>query len=261
MKLLYWNTNKIKSLVQIIDICISESPDIFFLSEIDENLLETESRPLNEIGYEYTPNPGSDRVKILIKKGLDIELGLQNKYYTMISVDEFDLNIISLHLPSQMFQHMDALKEFIRDFRAKIDETIGSPLEKRIIVIGDFNVNPFEKPMIDFDGFSATNSINSKSKVTHLGKSKTYYYNPTWQLYSNNVFPGTKYFQRPSGSSYDILEHHFLDQVVISIKLLNEIDWEKIKIVQKSSKFIFKSNGSNKILESDHLPLAYQIKL
>lgn len=259
MKIIYWNTNNIEELLQILDICNSENPDIFFLSEIDENILEKETELLDNNNYIHLSNPGSSRVSIIVKKGIDIELGLQNKYYTNVKLPKLDLDIISLHLPSQMFQHFDALKEFIRDFRKDIDINIGIPNEKRILLIGDFNVSPFDKPMIDFDGFSATNSTNSRQSITHLGKKKAVYYNPTWKLYSNSDFPGTKYFKRPSGSSYDILEHHFLDQVVISTKLSSELKNENIKVIEKSQNYTYYNLGSNVIVESDHLPLCYEI--
>jgi exonuclease III len=261
MKIIYWNTNNISKINQIIDICSTERPDIFFLSEIDEKLLEDNNQYFNDINYEYFLNPGSERVKILKKLNLKIDLGLQHKYYSFISMKENNLNLISLHFPSQIYQPMESLKEFIRNFRNTIDNRIGSPLEERIILIGDFNVNPFEKPMLDFDGFSATNNISSKGEVRHLGQVRTLYYNPTWQLYSNKKFPGTMYYKRPSSSSYDILEHHLLDQVIISIKLLNEIKSEQIKTIERTSNFVFKRENSNKIYESDHLPLSYQINL
>lgn len=261
MKVIYWNTNKIKNLSTILDICISENPDVFFLSEIDEKIIENEIKELDNINYLHFLNPGSSRVSIITKKQLNIKLGLQNKYYTNVKLPDLDIELISLHLPSQMFQHFDALKEFIRDFRKDIDINIGVPDEKRILLIGDFNVSPFDKPMIDFDGFSATNSINSRDKITHLTKNKAIYYNPTWQLYSNTNFPGTKYFRRPSGSSYDVLEHHFLDQVVISTKLCRELKSENIEVIKKSKKYTYYNKGSNVIMESDHLPLSYKISI
>lgn len=260
MKFLYWNTNNINTLDEIIDLLSQEKPHIFFLSEISELTLNDNITNLETIGYKLLLNPGCLRVRIIYKIDIDLELGIQNKYFTHVKLSEQNAHIISLHLPSQMFQHMDSLKEFIRDFRNKIDTNIGSPEEQNIIIIGDFNVNPFEKPMIDFDGFSATNSIKSRKKITHLGKQKSLYYNPTWKLYNNNDFPGTKYFRRPSASSYDIIEHHFLDQVVISPKLLEIISNEDIKVITQSSKYKYFSNEINSILISDHLPLSYEIK-
>jgi exonuclease III len=261
MKIIYWNTNNIQELHQILDICDSENPDVFFLSEIDDDILIRDTKILDKTNYSHFPNPGSSRVRILIKNGIDVELGIQNKYYTNIKLPELELDVISLHLPSQMWQHFDALKEFIRDFRIDIDQNIGLPNERRILLIGDFNVSPFEKPMIDFDGFSATNSTNARESITHLGKHKSLYYNPTWKLYTNSHFPGTKHFKRPSGSSYDILEHHFLDQVVISTKLSIDLKKEEIKVIEQSPKYLYYNKGSNVILESDHLPLSYEISI
>jgi exonuclease III len=260
MKFIYWNTNNIKSLNQILDICDSEIPQVFFLSEIDEKMLQDNADLLKKHNYKYFANPGSSRVKIIIQDGLNIALGLQNKYYSNVKLPDINLDVISLHLPSQMFQHYDALKAFIRDFREDIDLNIGNSIDNNILIIGDFNVSPFDKPMIDFDGFSATNSINARHSITHLTKKKNLYYNPTWKLYSNTEFPGTKHFKRPSGSSYDVLEHHFLDQVVISSKLLNELKSEEIRVITQSNKFDYYLSGSNTLLESDHLPLTYEIK-
>lgn len=261
MNIIYWNTHKIGSLDPIIDICKTESPDIFFLSEIEDATIQASIKKISKINYTQIINPGCERVKILAKNSININLSFQNKFYSSLIIPELDLNIISVHLPSQMFQHLKSLKEFIRDFRSEIDINIGKSDEENIVIIGDFNVNPFDEAMIDFDGFSATNSTITRSKITHLGKTKEIYYNPTWKLYGDNIFPGTKYFRRPSGSSYDILEHHFLDQVVISRKLLSNLKSEEIKTIIKSKKYIFKEVGKNIIQESDHLPLSYTLNL
>lgn len=259
MNLIYWNTNKTTSLEPVLDVCETESPDIIFLSEIDDETIDLGNAALSKIGYHQIKNPGCERVKVISKLSIQLTLSLQNKYFTSLYDNELNLSIISVHLPSQMFQHLKALKEFIRDFRREIDLNIGASEDESIVIIGDFNVHPFDEAMIDFDGFSATNSVLARRKITNLKKTKELYYNPTWNLYSNNDFPGTKYFRRPSGSSYDILEHHFLDQVVISRKLLSRLTTQSIKTINKSNKYIFREEGKNLILESDHLPLSYTL--
>lgn len=261
MNLIYWNTNKINTVDAIIDICLTESPDIFFLSEIDDKIIDDSKTELSKINYLHIKNPGCERVKILAKDKININLTFQSKYYTSLIIPDLNLNVISVHLPSLMFQHLKSLKAFIREFRNEIDLNIGNSTDENIIIIGDFNVNPFDEAMIDFDGFSASNSTITRKKITHLGKTKEMYYNPTWKLYNNTTFPGTKYFKRPSGSSYDVLEHHFLDQVVISRKLLADIKTENIKTINKTKSYIFNEDGKNKIQESDHLPLSYTINL
>lgn len=261
IKCIYWNTKNIQLIDRIIDILKFETPQLFFLSEINSQLIENSQIKLDSLGYEYFPNPGCDRIKILKQKSLKASLNLQDSFYSVIKINDFNTYVISIHLPSQYFRHMDCLKDFIRNFRLIIDSEIGSSLIEKILIIGDFNVNPFEKPMIDFDGFLATNSINSRSHVTHSSKTKATYYNPTWQLYSRKHFPGTILFKRPSGSSYDILEFHFLDQVVISNKLLKSITEEHISVIEETMNFSFLSKTNKKISGSDHLPLSYQFNL
>lgn len=258
MKILYWNIKQNENINYITELLSQELPDLFFLAEINKDILQ-ESKKFNDIGYEFFENPGCERITILKKIKLTSNLGLQSRYYTSIEIPSVDLIVISVHLPSQMFQHMKALKEFIRDFRSTIDSEYGSSIESRILVIGDFNVNPFEEPMIDFDGFSASNSRRSRSIAKSINNNeKILYYNPTWQLYSRTDFPGTKYFRRPSGSSYDILEHHYLDQVVISQKLRDEIIKERIDVIEITETLSFFNKEKNIIEGSDHLPLLYE---
>jgi exonuclease III len=261
MTAIYWNTNKQNDFDRISDILSDVQPDVMFLSEINEDVIQAKQEKINVLNYEYFENPGCNRVKILKHQNFPLELHLQNNYFTIVRNSETDIYVVSLHFPSQMYQHLDSLKEFIRDFRTTLDLEIGSSSEKKVLIIGDFNVNPFEKPMIDFDGFLATNSSKSRTSVTHLTKNRTTYYNPTWKLYSRNHFPGTKAFTRPSGASYDIIEHHFLDQVVISQQLRSTISEENISVIEKTKNFIFFDEKRNKVVGSDHLPLLYNIKI
>lgn len=260
MKFTYWNTQKIDAFDRIIDIVQKEDPCLFFLSEFDLDCLTGKESKLLEHGYELYDNPGCKRVSILKRVGFEVELSLQNKFYTTTRIKKDDLYVVSLHLPSQMWQSMASLKEFLRDLRITLDEEIGSSSDAKILLIGDFNVNPYESPMIDYDGFVSTNSPKAKHTINYLGKSRTTYYNPTWELYSRTNFPGTKQFSRPSASSYDVLEFHYLDQVVISQKLLMSIVEHKIDIIEETENFTFFNHVSNKVEGSDHLPITYKIK-
>lgn len=261
MKAIYWNTKETERLDVIIDILSDMKPDLLFLSEIKSTFIQNNIDKIDQVGFEYFANPGCERVIILKNKKKSLELKFQANHYTAVRDIENDIYVVSVHLPSQMFQHFKALKNFIRRFRGTLDEEIGSSVEKKIMIIGDFNVNPHEEPMIDFDGFLAANSINSRTTITNLGESKATYYNPTWKLYSRSHFPGTKAFFRPSGSSYDIIEHHFLDQVVISQELRKNISEEIIQVIEKTNNFAFFDEEKNKIVIGDHLPLLYQFKI
>ncbi len=258
MKCVYWNTKSIEYLQLIIDILVCECPDVFFLSETHLEFLVINEAHFFKLGYEIFSNPGCERVKILKKMNVDVELSVQSKYYTSIKDKNTETYIVSIHFPSTMFQHIDGLKKFIRNFRNEIDSEIGDSLNERILIIGDFNVNPFEKPMIDFDGFLATNSPNGRKEITHLDESRSSYFNPTWKLYSRGHFPGTMHFKRPSGFSFDILEFHYLDQVVVSQKLKSDLVYERIEVIERIGETNFFDVKKNAIIGSDHLPILYE---
>lgn len=261
MKFVYWNSKKHAEFSTISDILTDVSPDVLFLAETEEQLIVSNYSLLAASGFEHFENPGCDRIIVIKKTTTILNLSKQAHYYSALKDPVNDVTIVSVHLPSQMYQPMDGLKSHLRDFRQEVDEEFGSSLEKNILLIGDFNINPFEKPMIDFDGFSASNSRNLRKEAVHLRKRKALYYNPTWTLYSNNIFPGTMYYQRPSASAFDVLEHHFLDQVVMSYSMSKRIAHESISILENTVSSIFFDAKSNTVQHSDHLPLTYEYKL
>lgn len=260
MKCIFWNIGEPLNFSAVIDILKYEIPDMFFLAEMPQEKIVQFESDLKSIGFEYFLNPGCTRITIIKKIVFNVNLARQATYYSCVKEITNKVYVIAVHLPSQMYQSIDGLKSFFRRFRSEIDSEIGDSLTENILIIGDFNVSPFEKPMIDFDGFSASNSVNLRNEAVHLSERKSLYYNPTWLLYGTNHFPGTKYFKRPSASSFDILEHHFLDQVLLSYQLRKNIQFEKIRILEKTNNFVFFNAKKNKICLSDHLPLIYEYK-
>ena len=261
MKIIYWNTKQHSNYLAVLEILTEEIPDVMFLAECDSTLILSNLSDLNINGYEHFENPGCSRITIVKKISTNFSLSKQSTYYSSIKDPCNNVNIISVHLPSQLYQHIDGLKNYFRNLRIEIDSDFGSSLTSNILLIGDFNVNPFDKPMIDFDGFAASNSKKLKGHITHLGERKELYYNPTWTLYNNNSFPGTKYFRRPSNSAFDILEHHFLDQVIMSYHMSQNITLESMKVLEMTTSNIFFDSISNSIKISDHLPIIFEYKI
>ena len=257
MKIIYWNANKNTEIKLICEMLLENIPDILFLSEINESFLNSNSLALKSIGYKIYPNPGCERVKIIIAGNTIISLGLQNKFFTSVLTQD-GLYIISVHFPSQMYNHMDGQKYNLRNFRNNIDGIIGSSNTTPILIIGDMNVNPYEPAMVNYDGFMASNSLKSRETIKYIEEYRETYYNPTWRLYTEPNFPGTKKFPRPSGSSFDIIEFHFLDQVVISNNLKNKIVIDELKLIKETTNFKLYNKRYNRIDYSDHLPLQYE---
>lgn len=258
MTIIYWNTHNIQDLKIIEELLKNKKPDILFLSEFDISILISNISTLTNLNYEISYNPGCDKIVTIKNINIHLEPSLQSTDFTVYYYKKNDIHIISLHLPSQLHRHMDDLKETIREFRLEIDNEIGNSLDTKILVIGDFNVNPYETPMINFDGFLASNAKFGRKTIKRR-VTKSTYYNPTWKLYASEKFPGTKFYNRPSGSSYDITEFHYLDQVVLSRAFLDEVKDDKIYVLEKTKNIDLINKKTNRIIKGiDHLPLVYQ---
>ncbi|MDR4954008.1 hypothetical protein REB14_17650 [Chryseobacterium sp. ES2] len=262
MKLIFWNTKKINNFRIIMSILNDESPDFLFLAEFNYNELNPYISELNSINYEHFLNPGCDKILIIKKKEIvDIDLSLQHTDYSAIYIKSIDIYIISVHMPSQLNYGLDALKHNLSEFKFQFENHIGNSEQKSILLIGDFNVNPFESPIVNYDGLSATNTTNFSAIKVFRGQENHIYYNPTWKLYTNINFPGTFRKTRPSNSSFDVIDHHYLDQVIISHKFLKRINNEQINTVLQTTEFNIFDLTLNKIIHSDHLPIKYEFQL
>lgn len=262
MKTIFWNTKRINDFKIILSILKEEVPDFLFLAEFTKDDFSTFDKDLNDVDYEHYSNPGCGKIVIIKKKSLtDVNLSIQHNDYSALYLKTLDLYIIALHMPSQMSYSLDALEYNLSEFKFEFENHIGNSEQKSILLIGDFNVNPFESPIINYNGLSATNTTNFNVIKKFRGSENHIYYNPTWKLYTNNSFPGTFKKARPSNSVFDVIDHHYLDQVILSHKLLKRITKEEINTVNKTSEFDIFDITTNKINYSDHLPIKYEFQI
>ncbi|MCY9665126.1 hypothetical protein M5X11_09160 [Paenibacillus alginolyticus] len=136
------------------------------------------------------------------------------------------------------------------------------------IIMGDFNMNPFELGMVELDGFNAVISkdVAIGGKKTFLGKQYPYLYNPSWHLHGNinnaESVPGTYYY-----NGEDSIYWYLFDQVVISPSIISRFDYSNFKIITEIpnlagvSKQLLggRKRRPNRRLYSDHLPIRCKI--
>ncbi len=154
-------------------------------------------------------------------------------------------------------------KSFPRKKRIHMSDHIGLIEEKlhsivNSMLIGDFNVDPFEMPMISFSGMSATNGLacSRREEVTRAGEKTKLFYNPMWTLYS-------PYKDRPGSHRYsrlgeDVVSWHFLDQVIIRPTLIDSFKFESLKLINGTENYNYLNRNQTPYL-SDHLPLMCEI--
>lgn len=271
LKFLFWNLNKKDLSTFIVDLVMQEAVDIVILAEsdsINHMLLE------RELTRTYK-GPFTSRFKNGHKSLL---LDNLSKPVQRANVDkrtsacEYNINgenilIVGVHLRDKYSHDSEDLYQMAGQHRAFID----SYNVKKTIIVGDFNMNPYEKGIMSATGF---NAIMSKEDIKYnpvrtFGYSNTsLYYNPSWEAYRFTHPNGSFHYKSNTEASNPYW--HLLDQVLLSPELMDSFVNGSIKIIKRigSTNLLKKSKSRassyetlipNKGLYSDHLPIVFKI--
>lgn len=132
---------------------------------------------------------------------------------------------------------------------------------KNSIVVGDFNVNPFE------DIFVASNSLFAipyreelkKYTASKQNLEREKFFNPSWKFLSNQTAPYASYYYNSS----ELVNYYWnmFDQVIIRPQLINAFDMHSYSILTETKTCKLMHNGKpNKNNYSDHLPIFFKIR-
>ncbi len=139
----------------------------------------------------------------------------------------------------------------------------------RTVLVGDFNMNPFDKGMIDPEGFGAMMSrslvIRHSSKVA--GGIRRFY-NPMWSRLGRELpEPPGSYYGNNSGDPFNIFWHS-LDQVLIRPALFDSFRDEDFRLLtsipwgQNETLDLIRSRDTHwEVRVSDHLPILFTLDL
>ena len=138
----------------------------------------------------------------------------------------------------------------------------------RSVIVGDFNLDPFEDGMVFTNGFGA---MMTKELVRSIAptpdKRLGHFYNPMWGRMGRDIddgAPGTYYWDasRPSNIYWN-----YLDQVLIGYDLLDRFPDDRFRILTsvpvsgEDRQLIRKKEIHWGIELSDHLPILFDIDL
>lgn len=183
--ILFWNINKQPLLKEIVFLCHTHKVDILVLAECklsDVAILQA-INPNIERKYLAPFNP-SAYLSFFYRYPIECISLVRDQGRTSIKRISppigNDFILVALHLPSKLrMQDKEQVFECIRV--AQLIEEAESRLEHdRTLVIGDFNMNPFETGMVSADGFHAVMDRNIADKVSRKVQRKDckYFYNP-----------------------------------------------------------------------------------
>lgn len=264
--ILFWNINKKPLLKEIVSLCHIHEVDILVLAECN----------LSDVDILEAINPGIKR-KYLAPFNPSSYISFFYRYspeYIQLVRDDGriairrilppigkDFILVALHLPSklrmqdkeQVFECTRAIED-IREAETRVGHD-------RTIVIGDFNMNPFETGMVAADGFHAVmdRKIALKGSRKVGGKERKYFYNPMWRLMGDDTksFLGTYYYSSGHVSYF----WNTFDQALLRPSLLDYFKTQDISVIsQVGEQSLLKNNKINKAF-SDHLPIMIKLDI
>ncbi len=256
MNIVFWNTNTNKNINLIIaDIIKNNNCDIFILLEYEDNCEEL-CRKLEQFGnrFKYSKSRANKNIAIIYKDEIKMEFNLDTDRYCSINVkkvnNEFEFFVV--HLPSNLYSDKEVNKYLCNRLMEDVKKTTIP-----VLILGDFNMNPFDKEMIALNGLFALPDSNYRRKRIYE-EEKISLYNPMWKFYGDfKDYPGTYYYDKEQIHCY---YWYIYDQVLFTKEINNIFDNESLKIIKETSSYSLVKNGKINLKISDHLPVFFSLK-
>lgn len=260
MKIIFWNIKKKDLINELDDLVKSEFPDILILCECKiqpSDLLLKFNSHKTLYGYINTRSSNISVFTSFSDTFINVEEDSVRHSILKISLllkEQFLL--VPLHIPDKDSWNEMSQKYECISISSSISNIEENERVKQTIVVGDFNMNPFEEGMVSTMGFHAVRDRNIalKKRRKVQGKYYKFFFNPMWSFYSITTGPLGTYFYYSS-------EHvchfwNFFDQFIFRPELINKFDFDNLKIITKFKNHHL-TNGKGLISDaySDHLPI------
>lgn len=244
-------------------------PDVLVLAEIGDAPKEiVNALTFDESVFYYNEDPICEKIFIFSKyKDEFVPLVTSTLRLSVRSIEVPDypsFNLMGIHYQSKL--HWDFMDQAAYTVVANnvIEKFETQQKNKKTLLIGDFNMNPFEPGMIQATGFHGVinKSVAKKQQRRIDGKDYPFFYNPMWSFFGDNgkgIAKGTYYqsYAKPINYFWNIF-----DQVLLRPNLINYFNEDDLQIITNFGEelnLLKRSGLINKDI-SDHLPISCSIK-
>lgn len=270
MRFLFWNVKKNPVGPILSKIVEAHSVDVVILAECrDPGEILIELNDTNDNQFHLPDTPGLRVVVYTRFLRKFIETAHSEDFFTvrLITLPQTEpLLLAALHLPSKL--HKTDSQEYQSFVAAQVSDKIrkveGEYGTSRTVLVGDLNMDPFEKGVASAHGLHAVMT----REIARSGKGKRqvvrdfypFFYNPMWGRFGDTTEgpPGT-YYRR--GSEPTEYFWNTYDQVLIRPDLLDSFDERSVQVLTEFGErsFLTKSGVPDKTRLSDHLPLLFAL--
>ena len=178
--------------------------------------------------------------------------------------DKVDCLLVVVHLLSKKTKSNEAQYNRANDIARelnKYEQEFFENNKKRTIIVGDFNMQPYEAGICSGYGFNATMSASHAAKKTRKidGRTTYLYFNPIWALMGANKLVQGSYYNSGDKDDHAIYWYSF-DSVLLRPCYIDKFNWDYFEIIEKTENHNFVPNTTiDKEKYSDHLPIKFEI--
>lgn len=261
LKLLFWNTYQNKNInITLSELIIENNASIIALAEYSANIDELIDILASNKTIMKQYDSCCSRIKLLGSLN-NIEPKIDTDHATIQIINNKDI-LCCVHLNSKLYSGHEAYREIlieqiVHDIEA-VEKEIGT---ENSIVVGDFNINPYEASCIDaryFHGIPVCNEAERKSRKV-AGKEYLMFYNPMWNLLGDFKQPYGTYYYNESGTQNTYW--NIFDQVIFRPVLRKRFIDKSLKIITETrTRYLLDINGHPDKNISDHLPIIFEIQ-
>ncbi|MCD8013051.1 MAG: endonuclease/exonuclease/phosphatase family protein [Lachnospiraceae bacterium] len=211
--------------------------------------------------------PADTRVKLLTDRKFTSELIGDSRYFFISRIDSpvmsSDFLLAGVHLSSQLHVSKTGIETEARQVMFDIREAERRGNTDRCMIIGDFNLSPFDNALTNCDSFNAlpyADIVLRKEKRRFYGKDYQMFYNPMWNFLGDYEGKQQTYFYDSSEPSN--LYRYVFDQILISAPMLDLFVPSSVKVISEINGKTLIKNGNipDKQKYSDHLPIMFSMR-
>lgn len=266
---LFWNVFKQPLETRIARIAAAHSNDVIMLAEceMEPSVLLAALNATGTEAYHYPINL-SPKIRIftrfpeamLTDQYNDVTGRLTIRRLRLPSAKDIFLSVV--HMASKINFSDEEQSNFAASIAREINRVEALYGNDRSILVGDFNMNPFDKGIIGAHGFHAVMTKQQARKLprTVQGTKYGYFYNPMWGHFGDRT-------DGPSGTYYlsSSRPHQYFwnmyDQVLLRPSLMDKLKDLEILDSDGVEPLVTSDGRPHKINASDHLPLLFRLEL
>jgi endonuclease/exonuclease/phosphatase family metal-dependent hydrolase len=266
-KFLFWNIGRRPLAPLIAELAEEHGVDIIVLAECDVDIAAMLATLNRRTAAFHFPLSFTKRIAIYTRfSGEFLKPSFESERISIRTLTlpaRLSVLLAAVHLPSKLRWSEESQRDECVELARAIAEVEVLAGHRRTILVGDFNMNPFEKGFASSVGLNSVMSRRIASRISRTVQSRKYhfFYNPMWNHFGDarGDTAGSYYYNSAEHVNY---YWNVFDQVLLRPELAERFDPGRLRILTSIGPLsLVRADGRpNETVGSDHLPLLFEVE-